>query len=113
MATTTVDLSDRLQSVLIKGKPAMNRAFDGDVVVIELLPEAQWEAPGSRIPRGGTGGASGGQKGDAGEGGGEGRDDEDVDVAAHLAPVRTSLSLSSVPSLLSPKLIMQRLLCSD
>ena len=84
----------------------MNRAFDGDVVVIELLPEAQWEAPGSRIPRGGAGGASGGHKGDAGEGGGEGRDDEDVDVAAHLAPVRTSLSLSSDASLLSPKLAM-------
>jgi exosome complex exonuclease DIS3/RRP44 len=38
------------QNVLVKGKVAMNRAFDGDVVVVELLPQPDWEAPSSRLP---------------------------------------------------------------
>eukprot|EP00892_Ulva_mutabilis_P007742 jgi/Ulvmu1/533/UM001_0541.1 len=38
------------QNVLIKGKMAMNRAFNGDTVVVELLPESQWEAPSSKLP---------------------------------------------------------------
>ena len=27
----------------------MNRAIDGDVVVIEMLPEAEWKAPGQEV----------------------------------------------------------------
>jgi exosome complex exonuclease DIS3/RRP44 len=27
----------------------MNRAIDGDVVVIEMLPEADWKAPGQEV----------------------------------------------------------------
>lgn len=38
------------QNVLIKGKLSINRAFDGDSVVVELLPEAQWDAPSTRLP---------------------------------------------------------------
>lgn len=31
--------------MLIQGREAINRAVDGDVVAIELLPEAQWSSP--------------------------------------------------------------------
>jgi hypothetical protein len=27
----------------------MNRAVNGDVVVVELLPEAEWKAPGEEV----------------------------------------------------------------
>lgn len=27
----------------------MNRAVDGDVVVVQLLPEAEWKAPGEEV----------------------------------------------------------------
>jgi exosome complex exonuclease DIS3/RRP44 len=27
----------------------MNRAIDGDVVVVEMLPEAEWKAPGQEV----------------------------------------------------------------
>lgn len=39
-----------MQNVLIKGKMAMNRAFNGDTVVVELLPESEWQAPSSKLP---------------------------------------------------------------
>lgn len=39
-----------MQNVLIKDKLSINRAFDGDSVVVELLPEAQWSAPSTRLP---------------------------------------------------------------
>jgi Rrp44-like cold shock domain len=76
--------SSKVQSVLVKGKEAMNRAFDGDVVVIELLPESQWQAPGSRLRRGSSAGTGGG----TGAGGDDG-DDAEEDSAARLAPVRS------------------------
>jgi hypothetical protein len=28
----------------------MNRAFDGDSVAVEILPESEWERPSSRLP---------------------------------------------------------------
>ena len=37
------------ESVLLSGRSAMNRAFDGDVVAIEVLPESEWIRPGSKI----------------------------------------------------------------
>lgn len=43
------------QNVLIKGKMAMNRAFNGDTVVVEVLPESDWEAPSSKLPGHGKG----------------------------------------------------------
>ena len=40
------------QSLLIDGARAMNRAIDGDVVVVEVLPESEWKrAKGSMEPR--------------------------------------------------------------
>lgn len=30
------------QDILIAGRVAMNRALDGDIVAVELLPEEQW-----------------------------------------------------------------------
>ncbi|KAI8129308.1 hypothetical protein FF38_13008 [Lucilia cuprina] len=31
--------------ILIQGREALNRAIDGDIVAIELLPESEWSAP--------------------------------------------------------------------
>ena len=66
---------EREQSILIKGKENMNRAFDGDVVVVKMLPEKDWEAPGSRLRRESTA---------AEEGGAEQAEDD----SAHLVGVR-------------------------
>ena len=33
------------QDILISGRVDMNRAFDGDAVAVELLPEEQWTSP--------------------------------------------------------------------
>lgn len=30
------------QDILIAGRASMNRALDGDIVAVELLPEEQW-----------------------------------------------------------------------
>ena len=35
--------------MLLPGRAALNRAMDGDVVVVELLPESEWRAPDARI----------------------------------------------------------------
>ena len=37
------------ESVFLSGRAAMNRAFDGDSVAIEILPESEWLRPGSKI----------------------------------------------------------------
>lgn len=37
------------KSLLVLGRENMNRAVQGDVVVIEVLPEEQWKAPSSKI----------------------------------------------------------------
>jgi len=55
--------------------PASNRAMDGDVVAVELLPEAEWVRPSTRLGGGGKAGAPG-------EGGGEGEEEEDAAAAA-------------------------------
>ncbi|EEH54478.1 uncharacterized protein MICPUCDRAFT_462, partial [Micromonas pusilla CCMP1545] len=44
--------------ILLSGRSALNRAMDGDVVAVRLLPEEQWKKPGTRIGGGGGGGAS-------------------------------------------------------
>jgi exoribonuclease R len=33
------------QDILISGRIDMNRAFDGDAIAVELLPEDQWRSP--------------------------------------------------------------------
>lgn len=38
------------EEILIFGRVNMNRAFDGDVVAVELLPENQWHGPSLRLP---------------------------------------------------------------
>ena len=40
--------------IVIHGRTNMNRAFDGDIVVVELLPQDQWHAEKSRIVDEGT-----------------------------------------------------------
>lgn len=35
--------------ILVKGRTALNRGIDGDVVVVELLPPEQWEGEGALL----------------------------------------------------------------
>jgi exosome complex exonuclease DIS3/RRP44 len=44
----TVRVQGVAQFVLIPGLEMMNRAIDGDTVVIEILPENEWKAPSHR-----------------------------------------------------------------
>ncbi len=37
------------QDIVIKGRTAMNRAIDGDVVVVALLPVEEWEGEGGML----------------------------------------------------------------
>jgi exosome complex exonuclease DIS3/RRP44 len=53
------------QDIYIRNRVDMNRAMDGDIVAVELLPESEWRAPNTRI-----GGAD------------EGVDDDSSDVEA-------------------------------
>ena len=55
--------------ILVSGRIDMNRALDGDVVAVELLPEEQWRSPSKLLP--GGGGAGGGGAGGGGAAGGE------------------------------------------
>ena len=41
--------SDDALPVLLQGRESLNRAMDGDSVVIELLPTSQWRAPSTRL----------------------------------------------------------------
>ena len=41
--------TDDTLPVLLVGRDAMNRSTDGDTVVIELLPQAQWKHPSTRL----------------------------------------------------------------
>jgi exosome complex exonuclease DIS3/RRP44 len=52
--------------ILISGRTDTNRALDGDIVAVELLPEAQWKRVSSHLP-GGGGGAGEGPSADGGE----------------------------------------------
>ena len=38
------------EDILIRGRVAMNRAMDGDVVAVEVLPEDEWMAPSTQLP---------------------------------------------------------------
>ncbi len=37
------------KSILLQGHASLNRAVDGDVVAVELLPEEKWTAPSGII----------------------------------------------------------------
>jgi exosome complex exonuclease DIS3/RRP44 len=39
------------EDILLRGREAMNRAVEGDVVAVEVLPEDQWQAPAARLPK--------------------------------------------------------------
>ncbi|XP_066596305.1 exosome complex exonuclease RRP44 [Prorops nasuta] len=45
----SVNFESTEKSVLIQGRANLNRAIDGDLVAIELLPEAEWSAPSEII----------------------------------------------------------------
>jgi exosome complex exonuclease DIS3/RRP44 len=40
---------DDMVSVLVSGRDAINRAMEGDTVVLELLPQKQWRQPSTRL----------------------------------------------------------------
>ena len=71
--------NNAFSEILIKGELAMNRAFDGDVVAVRLLPREQWSAPDERIPGGGggTGGSKEGPAKKAKKSSGDGNDEEE------------------------------------
>lgn len=69
------------QDILISGRIDMNRAMEGDVVAVELLPEEQWRGPSNKLPSAGS--AAGGEEGAAG--GEEAQEAPDGD--AHIAQV--------------------------
>lgn len=41
----TVSVEGRDQSILLQGHSSLNRAVDGDIVAVELLPEELWTGP--------------------------------------------------------------------
>lgn len=45
----TVRVAGMTKPILLVGRQAMNRSVDGDVVVVELLPKAEWKAPGEEV----------------------------------------------------------------
>lgn len=74
------------QDILILGRIAMNRAMDGDVVAVELLPEAEWQAPSAQLPSKAAAGGDPEHAGDEGEAGEDGGDEEGAHIAAQVAP---------------------------
>ena len=65
--------------ILIDGREHLNRAVDGDIVAVELLPESEWKRPGTRI--GGEGSAEEGES----TGGAEDESAQGVSLAPHVA----------------------------
>ncbi|KAI3428619.1 hypothetical protein D9Q98_007442 [Chlorella vulgaris] len=67
--------------ILVSGRIDMNRAMEGDIVAVELLPEDQWRGPSNKLP---AGAAAGGDAAAAADG------DEEAEPApegAHIAQV--------------------------
>ncbi len=62
------------QDIYIRNRVDMNRAMDGDIVAVELLPESEWRAPNMRI-----GGADGADD--------EGGDGEVLGSKTHVAMI--------------------------
>lgn len=60
--------------VLILGRDSMNRAVDGDIVAIEMLPESEWKAPGEEVLD-----ADSANKNDDAEASGEDEDEEETE----------------------------------
>jgi exosome complex exonuclease DIS3/RRP44 len=78
--------------ILIAGRDHLNRAVDGDVVAVELLPESEWKKPGTRIGGGGnkaagaSGSAAGGKEGEGAAG--EADEPEGVSLAPQVDRVQ-------------------------
>ncbi|XP_012269707.2 exosome complex exonuclease RRP44 [Athalia rosae] len=45
----SVNVEGRDKFILLQGRTALNRAVDGDIVALELLPEDQWSAPSDLV----------------------------------------------------------------
>lgn len=45
----TISLSNFLKPVLIRGQKNLNRAFNGDQVIVELLPQEEWKTPSNEM----------------------------------------------------------------
>lgn len=75
-----------MQKILIKSFTNLNRAFDGDTVIVELLDKSKWETPSSKLPG------------------------DDVHGAVSIAPVRLypCCSCSANISTTAPQLALQR-----
>jgi exosome complex exonuclease DIS3/RRP44 len=71
-----VTAKDGALEILISGRQDMNRAFDGDVVVVELHSESQWK----RRTAGGAGGGDRNEPSSAGDGQRGDEDDDDDDA---------------------------------
>ncbi|KAG2491107.1 hypothetical protein HYH03_010551 [Edaphochlamys debaryana] len=72
------------EDIMVSGRTDMNRAIDGDVVAVELLPEAQWRAPAAKLPAGAGAAGDGKAAGGEGEEGEEGV--EEVPEVFQVAP---------------------------
>ncbi|KAL6756016.1 hypothetical protein V8C86DRAFT_129914 [Haematococcus lacustris] len=70
--------------ILVSGRLDMNRAMDGDVVAVELLPEAEWRGASTRLP---TGVAAGGDGMPQGEGGDSEEEGEAEREGRELGPL--------------------------
>ena len=75
--------SSTFSEILIKGELAMNRAFDGDIVAVRLLPREQWQGPDERIPGGKE--SSGKTAKNDKDGGGEEEEEDNLDDGARIA----------------------------
>eukprot|EP00775_Hariotina_reticulata_P011972 gene11972-12115_t len=71
------------QDILISGRVDMNRAIDGDIVAVELLPESHWKGPSKVLP---TAAAAADQKAAASPGGSSDDTAGAAEVEADMAP---------------------------
>eukprot|EP00879_Flechtneria_rotunda_P021039 GHRR01022163.1.p1 GENE.GHRR01022163.1~~GHRR01022163.1.p1 ORF type:complete len:742 (+),score=218.81 GHRR01022163.1:116-2341(+) len=89
------------RDILISGRIDMNRAIDGDIVVVELLPESQWKAPSRVLPRAATKQSKGNQLLNNADDGST--DEADADIAPEIFQVAPEQDLEG-PAALSSSL---------
>ncbi|GAX77417.1 hypothetical protein CEUSTIGMA_g4862.t1 [Chlamydomonas eustigma] len=75
------------QDILISGRVDMNRALDGDIVAVELLPEDQWRSDSAQLPGSNKGDNNNAASGHSVEGGEEEDDPEAESAGAELFQV--------------------------
>lgn len=74
----TVRVADMDRPVLLVGRQAMNRAVDGDIVAIEMLPESEWKVEADEVLDADEVQKNEGEQGD---------DDDEAGEASNLADV--------------------------